>query len=99
MVGETKKYEGAVKPSKIEQAVFDGSLGAMRIAEIPSNMQMRIAYGSNNKAEYIGYNDRGVATSTSGWLLQKLEYDASKRVTTRTIAYDSWDIRASATYA
>ena len=99
MAGNSQQFEGQVKPSSIEKAVYDGSLGAFRISEIPSNMQMRITYGSNGKAEYIGYNDKGVAEATIGWLLQKLEYDANKRVTSRTIAYDSWDNRASASYS
>ena len=92
-------YEGAVKPSSIEKDAFDRQLGAMRSTDIPSDMQIRVAYGSNQEAEYVGYNDRGVAESTERWLLYYLEYDSSQRLVKRTIAYDSWDNRATASYS
>lgn len=92
-------YEGEVKPSSIEKDAFDRTLGSYRMTDVPSNMQIRVAYGSNQEAEYVGYNDRGVAESTDGWLLYYIEYDSSQRVVKRTIAYDSWDNRESADYA
>jgi hypothetical protein len=47
---------------------------------------------------YVGFNFRGAATSDTNWVLQKLTYDASSRVTIVQIAIDSWDNHASATY-
>lgn len=91
-------FSGAVKPSAIEVEEHENILGARRIMEIPSNLQMRVAYNASNQEEYIGYAGRGVASSESKWLLQKLTY-TSGLITLRQIAYDSWDNRATATYA
>jgi len=102
MAGNGEQFTGAVKPSSIEQVSYDKSLAAIRMTEIPSNMGKRLAYKSggngDGKVEYIGANDRGVDESTDGWLIQKLTYDASHRVISITIAYDSWDNREIATY-
>lgn len=72
--------------------------GGMRSSQNPSNQQMRIEYNSNGTQKYIGYNDRGKSESSDDWLLHFLEYDGTNRIIKRTIAYDSWDNRASATY-
>ena len=98
-LGNTTKFEGEVKPSSIEQASFEPDLWANRITEIPSNMQMRVAYNADGTVLYTGYAPKGLTSSSTGWLLQKFTYDASQRVTLRQIAYDSWDNRASATFA
>lgn len=91
---------GATKSSGIESDVYEKLLGSYRITEIPSNMQMRAAYSSTDGLpDYVGFAPRSLASSASGWLLQKFTYDGSRQATLRQIAYDSWDNRASATYA
>lgn len=65
-----------------------------------TNQQMRITYNANGTQLYIGYNDKGKSETTDrDWLLNYLEYDAKKRIIKRTIAYDSWDNRATASYS
>ena len=98
--GDTINQHGAVKPSSLEQEIFDSKIGASRIIEIPSNLQARYAYNADSTVLYAGYAVRGLASSDTGWLLQKFTYDSMK-VTLRQIAYASWDLRADAgtTYA
>jgi hypothetical protein len=99
-LGTGIKIEGAVKPSSIEVDGYEADLFANRITEIPSNMQMRAAYSSTDGLpDYVGFAPRSLASSDSGWLLQKFTYDGSRQCTLRQIAYDSWDNRATATYA
>ena len=89
---------GQVKPSSIENSIYDPDINATRNVEVPSNLQQRVAYNASNQAEYVGFGARGLASSDTGWLIQKFTY-SSGLVTLRQIAYDSWDNRASATYA
>lgn len=90
------EYVGAVKPSSLEQANFEPNLSAGRITEIPTNMQMRADYllVTDGLPTYMGYAPKGLATSTTGWLLQKFTYDVNRQCTLRQIAYGSWDLRA-----
>jgi len=98
--GSNIDQRGAVKPSNLEQEAFDKAVGGYRYIEIPSNLQARYAYNADGTVLYAGYAVRGLASSATGWLLQKFTYDSMK-VTLRQIAYSSWDLRADAgtTYA
>ena len=91
------KFEGAVKPTSIEQETLEKDLSATRITDIPSNLQKRLDYGArtDDNAVYIGFAARGLAEGTNGWLLYYLEYDASVRLVKLTIAYDSWNNHAT----
>ena len=98
----SKKFEGEIKPSSIEQALFEEDIWASRITEVPSNMQMRADYGTSTDGQpnYVGYAPKGLPVSTDGWLLQKFTYDANRQCTLRQIAYDKWDNRkTTAVYA
>ena len=101
-LGTGIKFEGATTPTSIEVDSYEGAIFAKRFTEKPSNLKMEIEYGTsgnnNKKAKYIGYAPRGTATSADGWLLHFLEYNSSKQVIRRTIAFDSWDNRAAASY-
>ncbi len=99
MLGTSIDVTGAVKPSSLEKETYESDLYATRFTEIPSNMQMRAAYSSTDGLpDYMGYAPKGLAASSTGWLLQKFTYDGSRQCTLRQIAYDSWDNRATATY-
>jgi hypothetical protein len=91
------KFEGAVKPSSIEQDGYESDLSAGRITEIPSNMQMRCDYQGRTDGQpvYLGFAPRGLTSSEDGWLIQKYTYDVNNQATLRQIAYDSWDDRAT----
>ena len=63
--------------------------------------QKRLDYDgrSDDNPVYVGFNVRGAVSSDVTWVIQKLTYDGSNRVTLVQIALDAWDNRASATYA
>ncbi len=54
---------------------------------------------SDSNPVYVGFNLRGALTSDANWLLQKLTYDGSNRVTTVQVAIDSWTNRTTTTYS
>ena len=60
-----------------------------------SHKQQRAAYNASGQQEYVGEAQKGLAESATGWLLHKLEYNASGQYIKRTIAYDSWDNHAT----
>jgi len=89
---------GEVKPSSIEKLGFDATISATRYTEIPSNLQMRVEYNGDSTTKYVGYAIRGLAEGTTGWLIHYLQYNASKQVTSRTIAIHDWTDRANGVY-
>ena len=68
-------------------------------------LQQRIAYKSggngDGQAEYIGFALPGTAETTAKWLIKKLTYDSSNRVTDIDLADNEveftkiWDSRAT----
>ena len=70
---------------------------------IPYDLVSQAFYDDDGRPDkqpvYIGFANRGVAQSDGDWLLHKNEYNDAGRITSRQIAYDSWDNRATATYA
>ena len=97
--GGSNTLYGQVRASVVENNVYDDTLKAIRQSEIPSNLQMRVAYNADGTTLYTGFAERSTASSATGWLLQKFTYTANKQVDLRQIAYDSWDNRTTATYA
>lgn len=72
--------------------------------DIASGMLMKIDYDvrTDSNPVYIGIAKPGTADGDGGgaWLLQKLTYDASDRMTIRQVCRNStWTARATATYA
>jgi len=96
--GTNIDQRGAVKPSNLEQESFDGAIGAFKQIPYPSNLQEYYVYNADGTLKYAGYAVKGLATSATGWLLLYYQYDANLRVTSKTVAYNSWDNRATATY-
>jgi len=82
-------FSGAVQPSSIEQAVYDGNLKAFRHTEVPSGQKMRIDYGSrtDGQPDYQGFAPAGLAEGSNGWLIYKFTYTADPgSMTQRDIA-------------
>jgi len=99
-IGSHLDEMGSVLPSKIEQATYEKDLYALRIAEIPSNMQFRADYSSTDGLpDYVGYAPRGLAEGTDGWLLKAYTYDVNRQCTQILIAYGNWTERATGSYA
>lgn len=98
-INNATPIEGSVKPTSIEVDGYEPLLSAHRLITIESNQQGRFDYLTGLTVIYAGYAPKGLATSTTGWLLQKFTYDANNNLTLRQIAYDSWDNRATASYS
>ena len=99
MAGEAIKFEGNTKPTAIEQYVLNTELGALNYTEVPTNLQMRVAYDTDGTQKYLGWNNRGVSEDAVTWLIHYLEYDSSKRIIKRTIGYGSWTLRSSVSFS
>lgn len=97
-INRSDVLDGAVKASNVEQATLEQQLWATRITEIPSNMQGRWVYDSEDNCIYAAYAPRGLAESADGWLLQKFTWVAGN-CTKREIAYNSYSNYLTATYS
>lgn len=97
--GTPTGIEGAVKPSSLEVDGYEGTVFAHRHIVIETNQQGQWEYDGSGNVLYAGYAPRGLATTSSGWLLQKFTVNGSNQVTARQIAYDTWSNRAAASYA
>lgn len=100
MPGGNREVYGQTRASIVEQSIYDAALQAISIVEWPSNLQQKLDYTDRTDGQptYMGFAIKGMGISASGWLLHQYTYDASGKMTTRAIAYDSWDDRALTTY-
>lgn len=100
MIGGSNEVYGRVRVSAVEQETYDPALKAIKISDVPSNMQQLIDYTDRTDGQptYMGFADKGLGISASGWLLQEFTYDASGKMTARKISYDSWDDRGLTTF-
>lgn len=98
-IGSHNDEMGGVLPSKIEQQTYEKDLYAVRIAEVPSNMQFRAIYTNiDGLPDYTGAGIRGLPENVSGWILKKFTYDVNRQCTKFVIAYDSWTNATLASY-
>jgi len=99
-IGNSYQTTGQTKLSDAEAREHEAAIYAKRVTKVPLNMRAKYDYGSRTDGQpvYVGYAARGLATSSTGWLLFKYTYNASGWVTDKDVAYDSWDNRASASY-
>lgn len=98
-IGIGTQIEGAVKPDSLTVDAYEPLLSAHRLTTIETNQQGMWDYSGGTSVVYAGYAPRGLATSSTGWLLQFFQYDGNGNVTSRTISYDSWDNRTGASYS
>jgi len=100
MAGGDRKVYGQVRASIVEQETYDPALLATRYVEVPSNLQQLLDYTNRTDGQptYMGFAEKGMGISASGWLLQEFTYDASSKMTARKISYDSWDDRSLTTF-
>ena len=94
----SNKFEGAVKPSSIEQDAYETDLMAHRQTEIPSNMQARWVYDGNGNCTYAAFAPKGLSESSNGWLIQQFTI-VGGYTTKRLIAYDSFANYLTASYS
>jgi len=100
-IGDSFQPAGAVSDTATQAREHDDAMYAKRVMDIPHNLQMRLDYTGTPTGQplYMGYGARSLASSDDGWIIYKFTYDGSDFVTLRQTAYDSWDNRASASYA
>lgn len=98
-LGNSNKFEGAVKPDSITVDSYEADLSAGRITEIPNNLKMRAQYSGGN-AIYVGFAPTGLAEGTNGWIIFKYTYDGSSNCTQKDVAQGetNWTARAGYTY-
>jgi hypothetical protein len=73
---------------------------AQKVFQVPSSYQVKIDYTTGTNPIYIGYADKGLATSVAHWFILKLTWDANNNVTAIQSVNDvTWDDRATATYS
>jgi len=105
-ITEVIDLEG-VSPTDLEEHVHPfgaGTFAAKNVVQpIPAafSSQKLIDYDvrTDDNPIYVGYNNRGTATSVNTWVLQKITYDVSNRITSVKISIDAWDNRTTTTYS
>lgn len=67
------------------------------VRQAPSTSETRLDYDTRTDGNpvYVAKAPQGTATSAATWLVQKLTYDASARLTRAEVLTGSWDGRAS----
>lgn len=97
-------HSGAVRPSSIEQEVYDKNVGALRHTEVPSALKQRLDYVDRTDGQpvYQGFAPTGLAEGTNGWVIYKFTYDESGNMTQRDVAGveedANWTARAGYTF-
>lgn len=99
--GDPYTLWGQGSVSDAEAREHESLLLAKRTMSLPNNQHIKVdsASRADNQPVYIGVAPRSLSTSSSGWLLIKITYDSNGDFSEKTIGYDSWDNRATATYA
>jgi hypothetical protein len=69
---------------------------AKRVIDVGSDQQLMFEF-SGDDLIYLGRGALGLATGTTGWLIQKYTWSDGKP-TSRQTAIGAWDNRASLTY-
>ena len=87
--------------NEVISLVYNEGTTALRVTDVGTNVQKIIDYDVrvDDNPVYVGYGDRGIATSSALWLINKITYDGSARVTLVQSAVGVWTNRASLTYA
>ena len=74
----------------------DITVGSDKVHLVPGKYQVRIAYTGSNPI-YIGYADRGAATTDTTWFILKLSWTGTT-VTLIQSGVGAWDSRADALF-
>lgn len=82
---------------EIKNNVYSQALKAERVYDSGSDQDTNLDYGArtDDNPVYVGLGAKGLSTSSDGWLLFKLTYDGSDRITSKKSAYGAWDDRVS----
>lgn len=86
-----------VEMNEVFQNVYDAISASLRTSDGGQSFQKLIDYDvrTDDNPIYIGYGVRGLATSTDGWLINKITYDVSNRPTSIQSGIGKWTERAT----
>lgn len=82
----------AFEPKEITNWEHDNIIAAKRV-ELAGTSLQTIIDESTDGTTYVGKGARGLATSATGWLIEKIVVGGT--TTTITHAIDAWDNRAT----
>jgi len=88
---------GLIDSTKIERDEHDELFNAKRITDVGNDQDVNLDYDvrTDDNAVYVGIGARGLADSAGGWLIFKLAYDISNRLTSKKSAVGIWNNRGS----
>lgn len=104
----SSQHSGNIQPSidyeEHKMPFGDGSIAAKSVVEyIPAGSltQKFLDYSTRTDSNpvYVGYNIMGNGQGVTNWLIQKLTYDSSNRVTQVQIAIGAWSNRTALIYS
>lgn len=87
--------------SEVFNYIYDPLTASIRVGESNFLVQKLFDYDirADDKPVYIGYGVRGLATSATGWQIQKLTYDGGNRLVSIQGAVGIYDNRAVLLYS
>lgn len=82
---------------ELKNNVYNNALKSERVYDSGSDQDINLDYDmrTDDNPVYVGFGAKGLADGADGWLIFKLTYDASDRVTAKKSAYGVWNDRAS----
>ena len=101
VLGTGNTPHGNVKPSSVEQSVYEKDSQTSRSTVIPNNLKKRMDYAARTDGNpvYVGFAPIGLDEGAEEWLIYKLTYDASNRVTAVDVAFGDWTNHTTHTYS
>jgi hypothetical protein len=66
-----------------------------KVFSIPGEYQVRIDYLTGTNPVYIGYADKGIATTDSNWFIIKITWSGDNATVVQTANNVIWDNRAT----
>lgn len=80
--------------------VYDPISASLRTSDGGQSFQKILDYDGrgDDQPVYVGFGVRGLLTSATGWLINKMDYDGDDRVILVQSAVGIWDNRSSLVY-
>ncbi len=98
---ESPELYGNRSVTEAEHREHDKIVHAKRVTDVGSDLQRRLDYDvrTDDQPVYVGYGAPGLSAASTGWLISKITYDVSDRITLIQSATGIWNDRAGLTYA
>lgn len=88
---------GLAYNSTVEKDENDQILHAKKVTDVGNTQEIRCDYDvrTDDNPVYVGYGYADQPITSTGWLIYKLTYDGSSRVTVKQTATGIWNNRVS----